>query len=273
MAALHRISRWSGFPVKDVITALGMEWALSGKKCEYKKEHQRLYEAKDRLARIGLLSLPMHMIYSTVTAACLAMTDYSGLPSSTLPASLSVPIKKCVGSPAAAPEIILNLGGPSSVDPVIRWIMSIVKVWRMMAKMSDGREVLARIEPSSKNSRLSSVKKMLGKRGFEIDETKVYSPFRNIEMTKPWNDFRTHLMMDLERKAWLDLEKRRPSLYRGLDLIDVRSHSRLLKKLSSYRCAVLLRVWVGCPMTLSHRHTQLTKVWMRGVRVGGGFRI
>ena len=42
LAGLQRASSWAGHPVREVISALGMVWALTGKKTEYKKEQSSM---------------------------------------------------------------------------------------------------------------------------------------------------------------------------------------------------------------------------------------
>ena len=254
VAGLSKISAWSGIPVTNVICALGMEWALKGTP-KYVKERQRLAEARERLARVAMLALPVHKVYGTIGTACLSLSDFSALPSLAEQSSLALPIKKSLGAPTGAPEILLNIGGGSSVDPIIRWIVTACRVWHDMSRMADAKAVLARVLPSARNSRMSLLVRCLRKREFDLDGDFLYTPFRTIDLKRTWPDLKSHLVHDLKRKAWCDLEKRRPNLYGSLDLVDVRAHTRLMKSLDSYRCRVMLRIWSGCPMTLSHRHT------------------
>ena len=62
------------------------------------KELNRIHTAKERLARVNLLSLPTNKVYQVILAACLSLVDYAGLPSLSHHAALATPIKKALGA-------------------------------------------------------------------------------------------------------------------------------------------------------------------------------
>ena len=70
-----------------------------------------------------------------------------------------------------------------------------------------------------------------------------------------WGDVRPLVVHDLKRTELTLLEKRRPRLYQGIDVLDWKLHRKLLKSLTSYHAMTLLGVWTGCPMVGSHKKT------------------
>ena len=62
-------------------------------------------------------------------------------------------------------------------------------------------------------------------------------------------------MLEIQRRTRDELEARRPMLYEGLEPVNYKSHKKLLRSLSSYRAAMLVKIWSGAILTARHKAT------------------
>ena len=88
-----------------------------------------------------------------------------------------------------------------------------------------------------------------------LEPRRIKTSWREISLGWMWADIRPMLLHDLKRTEFALLERRRASLYQGIDVLDWKAHRKLLKSLNSYHAMTLLRVWTGCPMAGSHKKT------------------
>ena len=187
---------------------------------------------------------------------CLSLTDYAAPPPSvSFSRALNLPIKKALSPPFGAPEIVLNIGGETTVGPVCRWILTQARIWVAVSKMRDTREIMGRVTKTRRHSRFSALKRVLEEREWELALDAIVTQTREICFTSDWSVLRKVIIEEWKRHQWAKLALRRPAIYHGLSMIDVKSHCKLLRSMSTYLETTLVRVWAGCPMTRAHRST------------------
>ena len=251
--ALQKISDLHGIPVSNALVALGMEWRLTRQvQPAYKKELKRLLEAKERLRRLKWLAASTLTLISAISTGCLSLIDYSGIPRLKEVSTLALPVKIVLGVPSGAPEIALHGLCKGTIDPTTRWIMSLLRLWHASLAHPDARE-MATHPKKLPESRFRLLFDVCGKKGIGISEHEVAWGDMSVRTSLAWAEFRVKILMLLKKNAWEALARRRPKVYGGLSALNIALHRKLLKRLGAYDASVILRVWTGCPMTLSHR--------------------
>ena len=253
--SLGALSLEWAIPMTDAIHALGMEWPLKGTRPDFKKENDRLAKAKQRMVRLRHVSSAFGAKWQALNVGCLALTDYAAPPSLSGPRSLSPLIKRALAAPFGASEIVLNIGGRSSLDPSCRWALTQLRLWVAVSKMPDACSVLDKVTKSRRLSRFSCLLRLLHGKGWELDRNRLVTLGEEIRFSNTWQVIRSRFVMEWKKMAWRQLALRRPLVFDGLDIIDVSSHAKLLAEMDSYHVTTLLRVWAGCPMTRAHRFT------------------
>ena len=141
------------------------------------------------------------------------------------------------------------------MDPLCRWVLTQAKLWAALCKMRDTEDVIAGVTRTRKNSRLSALKRVLSEREWELNRDAIVTPNREIRFGSDWSVLWSIIIQEWKRQEWARLALRRPAIFHGLSMIDVRIHVKLMRSLSTHMETTLVRVWVGCLMTRSHRST------------------
>ena len=102
--------------------------------------------------------------------------------------ALALPVKRVLGAPTGAPEIILSLGGAFFCGPSNA--LDRVCAWHDLAKQHDARDVLSRVSPHARYSRLSTLLKELSAWGFNLNERIITTPFRSFDLSKSWQQLK-----------------------------------------------------------------------------------
>ena len=141
------------------------------------------------------------------------------------------------------------------MDPLCRWVLTQAKLWIALCKMKDTGDILDGVAKTRRNSRLSALMKVLGDRDWVLTKHEIITPNREIRFRSDWPVIRKIIVEEWKRQEWARLALRRPTVFGGLTVLDVKSHVQMMRSLSTYRETTLLRVWAGCPMTRAHRST------------------
>ena len=119
--------RW-GVAATRTLAALGMEWPISRTATpEYKKELSRIQECKTRILRLSHLPSPFGVKCQVLWAGCLSLMVYSAIPVRKAMVGLNALIKKALGHPWAAPEVLYYMIVRTPLDPVAVWFMSLLR--------------------------------------------------------------------------------------------------------------------------------------------------
>ena len=252
---LDRLSEYLGIPHVSVLTSLGLTFPLQAGPFESTAENTKLAPLIDKLKRIEHMPAPLGIKRGAIAVGVLSTLDYGGpvSPKDVMPLRLAV--KKAMGIPQGAPEVVYHLTGKGTIDPLSRWFITGLRSWHYTRLCEDWGTFLGNWTSWVRNSRISELRSYANSLGWSLDPTDIVTPFRMHSWAWEWKVLRPRLAWDLKRTSWRQLAERRPRIYHGLDQVDVHAHANLLASLNSYHAKVIFRVWAGVPMTKQHRHT------------------
>ena len=253
--ALHAISREWGVPVADSFTTLGVEWSTNSMASPvYKKETQRIKEAELRLARLQHLPSSLSVKEHVASVGILTLLDYHPSPCVSLYLPLRSQVKRVFNCVHGAPEIVLNILLDVSLDPEIRWELALFKILSATLSEPAGRELLSCLRINRKHGRLAAVLRLIKKRGWTLHEGVLETPTR-VNLRLPWESIRKRVNGVLIEFHCRRLAEKRPRLYAGIQALQPKQHRKLLKGMTPYSAATLLRIWAGSVLTKAHKNT------------------
>ena len=248
-ATLKIQGREFGVTAAATLHALGAEWPThSSAKPTYAKEESRMDEFERRLMRAKNLPLSFVATVDTVSTACLSLLDYINHPKPTRAKALRSLVKKTLGHYHAAPEILFNAFLTTSLDPCMRWLLAIARMWHAILSQSPQEEHVNTIMRRSQ-TRLGSGAVTLLKHNVRISSEGFYLSDTLYSKGIPWNELRPRLIEHLKMHEYAALAARRPTYYGGLTTCAVKAHRKLLRSLVPYEQSTLVRVWTGAVMT------------------------
>ena len=113
-----------------MLEALGAQWPLNRKsKPDYAKEMKRLDECHARLNRARLLPMSLARLAQVISVGCLSLLDYVNLPDVKPYTKLRAMVKDAMGLKSSAPEVVVSLLQPGTLDPMVRWLLAGLKLW------------------------------------------------------------------------------------------------------------------------------------------------
>ena len=252
---LWNLSERTGFPVEKCVKILGANWNLGRRDAEDSLEDDRVQKSLYRLTRLRHISASLTLKASVISVGALSLLDYVGGETGKWARSLRGPIKVALDLAPGAPEIVYNVLVSSTLDPMLRWILSLLRLWHATWSSPQSRELLSNIRPSSRGTRMAILLAELGKRGITIEEGRLWRGPESVSLASPWAVLRKSALKFLLAASCECLSGRRPAVFGGLSSLGVKSHQRFLKGLSPFSAKVIMRVWAGCPMTLGHKAT------------------
>ena len=124
------VQQETGLQVTDSFQALGGEWALTrSAKLTYPKEMKRLQECMKRLERARYLPIKPEKLVAIVSVGCLSLLDFVNSPSHLHYKQVAGAVKACFKVTTGAPEVIFNVLTMSTLDPLVRWLLSGLRLW------------------------------------------------------------------------------------------------------------------------------------------------
>ena len=252
---IEDLSRHLGIPTTGAITTLGLSFPLNAAPLEGARETERLLPVREKLRRAQHLPASHLTKRGAISVGVLSTLDYGGPISPKEPIALRSSVKRTLDLSQGAPEIVFNATGKSTLDPAWRWFISGLRLWRATRSKDETGDLFCHLTLNKRNSRLSEIWSFARKIGWDLSFVNIVTPFRSLPWTWEWSVLRGLILADLKKNAWENLATRRPGVFGGLQEIDVKSHVSFLKGLTPYHEKIMLRIWAGCPMTLSHRHT------------------
>ena len=126
----EELANGTGFPVERSICALGGEWPTNpAAKLSHTKELARLDQCMERLARARTLPMPAPKLALIVSTGCLSLLDFLNLPNPRPYMKLRAMLKDVFDLRAGAPEVVTCLLQKGSLDPHVRWLLAILRLW------------------------------------------------------------------------------------------------------------------------------------------------
>ena len=122
-----------GFSIQRSFCALGGEWPTNrGVRPKYDKEHARLDECVRRLTRARTLPVPPPQLALILSTGCLSLVDFLNLPDPKPYVKLRPMVKEAFGLKFGAPEVVMSIFMKTSLDPQVRWLLAILRLWRQV---------------------------------------------------------------------------------------------------------------------------------------------
>ena len=247
--------RWQ-LATKPVLESLGAEWALyPSAKITYKRELNRIVEAKDRLRRISHLPAKVTTKASAIVVGALSLLSYVPTPELARFVGVRSFVRRALSQMHGSPEILLYGIFSAPIDPEMCWVIGCFRLWHFWANSEDAH-FLARVSHRRRHSRVAALFKWAHKNSWVFHEDHFLSPrgeyFRN---ASPWNELRRRLIRELRLLALERVGRRRSELYEGIQDTNRKQHSRLLNQLPPHSASLTIRIWTGSAMTNAHINT------------------
>ena len=246
-----------GVKAGDSLDALGVTWGLlPSAKPLYHKEKQRVNDCMERLTRLLHLPASIQVKMTAARVGCLSLIAYAPPPKLQMVSRIQQTLKKALSTPYDAPEILLLLLPSSPLDPTYLWALGLLKMMNVCYGVEGGPDLIRRIKLRKTHSRFAALAKHLKGMGWELRDARiVVSEEVSLALGDEWGVLKERFTRAYNLWAMSKLERRRPSLYMGIQSISKKHHMKLLTKVGPYKASVLLRAWSGSAMTRAHRHT------------------
>ena len=245
----QEIAREFGLSETDSLDALGASWQLHKNICPaFDKEIARLQKMETRIRRLKPLPVTFLTKCDLASMSCLSLLDYVNHPNVSSVRGLKGPLKRALGHPYAAPEVLYNVALNTTLDPELRWLLAGMRLWHEILKDNeDSLDVevvlggtkgrLAKIAAAGRAHGIA-----MGPQGFRVHDKLVPS-------REPWFLTKKIMLAHLKHEEWRSLMERRPDTYGGLTTCHIKAHRALLRTMNSWDQTPIVRVWTGSVMT------------------------
>ena len=252
IAAAHNMT------MSDSIHTMGAEWVLkASERVMYKKEVARLSEAKQRMERMQHVKAKLHIKASAIQIAITSLLAYLPHPVLTEYNGIRTSVKRAMGQLYGSWEVYVWVLNETSLDVEVAWVLALLCLWRSVAALDGGSEVLGRIRKRNAHSRLTAIFLWCRRHGWSLDAHSLAAGDSLIPLAQEWSVCRRDIVKELRTLQFAEVEKRRPLVYGGLSSSDIsiKAHRELCKELTPYDMSILHRIWCGVALTLSHKHS------------------
>ena len=121
---LDRLSAHLGIPHASVLSSLGLTFPLTQDPLDSSADLDKLTPLFDKLRRIEHLPASAGVKRGAIAVGVLSTLDYGGPVSPKHVMPLRLAVKKAMGLAQGAPEVVFNLTGKGTIDPVLRWFIT-----------------------------------------------------------------------------------------------------------------------------------------------------
>ena len=245
-----------GFSVQRSFCALGGEWPTNrGVRPKYDKEHARLDECVRRLTRARTLPVPPPQLALILSAGCLSLVDFLNLPDPKPYVKLRPLVKEAFGLKSGAPEVVMSIFMKTSLDPQVRWLLAILRLWHpVLQRGVDKPEVDEIIEQAK--GRLGVGALSAFRWGVTVSHEGFRVGVRWVPYREEWFVVRKVLTSHLKMECARRLAERRPTIFGGLEGWNHKQHNKLLLAVSPCQRMVLMKLWTGSSMC-QHKRSQV----------------
>ena len=164
-------------------------------------------------------------------------------------------VKEVFGAKSSAPEVIVNLFQQGTIDPCMRWLLSILRLWFRVLGQRPEKDDLDEVIESARG-RLGKGAVVAFRWGVSITTTGLQVGDRLISAREEWFVARKVLTKHLKGEQARHLSERRPNLFGGLVGWNEKQHCRFLATLSPFDAQILMKLWSGALMC-KHKRSQL----------------
>ena len=237
-----------------------MRWVGSGlptggPKPKYDREHVRLGECVKRLARARTLPLPAPKLALTLSAGCLSLVDFLNLPDPKPYMRLRPLVKEACRLKAGAPEVVMSIFMKSTLDPQMRWLLTILRLWHQVLQRGLEKDEVDDVIEQAKG-RLGTGAVTAFRWGIPVlNEGFLVGP-RWVPLREEWFVIRKVITRHLKMECARRLVERRPGIFGGLEGWSHKQHNKLLLSVSPYERMVLMKLWSGSSMH-QHKRSQI----------------
>ena len=190
-----------------------------------------------------------------MSTAALSLIDYATKPTTDGMSQVRAAVRASLGMSSGSPEIVFNVLLRGTIDPMLRWILTNLRLWHAYSRQGES-EMLEAVRKIVRGSRLSTLLRELTKLGVDLTPTQITIAGSLFYLRMDWKELRPRILKGLKSSSWNILATRRPGTYGGLEgrSINVNLHKKFLASLPPYVSKVLLRIWSGCALTRKHKH-------------------
>ena len=121
-----------------------------------------------------------------MSLGCLSLCDYVPLPREQKYMGLTTMIKRALGQMHAAPEILLTIFD-HVLDPRLRWFISALRLYVHCTKTAIGKQVLAHLNLSRRNSRLAGFVRTCLSMGWTLNSHWLYFHDDECHLHRDWD--------------------------------------------------------------------------------------
>ena len=245
-----------GFGVDKSFCALGGEWPTNrGAKPKYDREHARLDECVKRLVRARTLPIPAPKLALILSAGCLSLIDSVNLPDPKPYMRLRPMVKEAFGLKAGAPEVVMSLFMNSTLDPQMRWLLAILRLWHhVLQRGLEKDEVDEVIEQARGRLGIGAVTAF--RWGITVSNEGFWVGPRWVPLREDWFVIRKVITRHLKMESARRLAERRPAIFGGLEGWNHKQHNKLLLSVSPCERMALMKLWTGSSMC-QHKRSQI----------------
>ena len=190
-----------------------------------------------------------------INVGCLSLIDYVNLPDAKPYQRLRTAVKEVLGLKSSAPEVVMSVLQPGTLDPVMRWIMAGLRLWYHILKTRPPKHDIDEIIESGK-ARLGKIAIEAFRWGISILETGLQVGGAFVPAREEWFIVRKALVSHLKKQQALRLARRRPALFEGLEAWNAKQHAKFLHLLNPLDARVLMKLWSGAIMC-KHKRGQV----------------
>ena len=248
-ASVQEVSQEARIAWDPSMQALGAEWPTHKTANPlYAKEFKRIEEADRRLQRVRHMPIALAAKIDVIAVAALSMIDYINPPRMESVRGLRACVKKAFGQQFAAPEILYNCALKSSLDPCVRWLLSVMRLWHHVLQQKPTESHL-RLLTSSHKARLGWGAEALKKQDILIVPEGFVLEGTLLPISRHWSECRARAIQLLKTREFVALARRRPNTFDGLMTCSERHHRKFLATLPAYEQGVVMKLWTGSVMT------------------------
>ena len=164
-------------------------------------------------------------------------------------------VKEAMGLKSSAPEVVVSLLQPGTLDPMVRWLLAGLKLWYHVLKCRPDKADMDEIIESGK-ARLGKAAIEAFRWGITVLERGFQVGATFVPASEEWFIARKILLKHVKNEQALRLARRRPALFAGLETWNSKQHAKFLQLLNPLDARILMKLWSGAIMC-KHKRGQL----------------
>ena len=206
---LRPLSEEFGFPVSESVPVLGTEWSLKpSANAPFEKDNARISEMLERLRRLSHLPSTPGVKAAVVSTGALSLLDYVTKPTCEGLTKVRSAVRIALGMSSGSPEILLNVLVRGSLDPLVRWILTNLRLRHAYSRQGE-LDLLEAVARTKKGNRPATLLRELKKLNVELTPTQITCGGLLFYLRMEWSELRPRVLRALKVSAWTILAERR----------------------------------------------------------------